>query len=93
MALKEVTYFTVECDAADCGQDLSDFSDYSAWGDGGVACDEWSNADGLILDDGTALCSTHAAAYLWCDQCGDNRTLLRDDDGDPLCSQCKAGAS
>ena len=92
MSIKEVTYFTVECDAGNCGKTLGDLGgDYSAWADEWMAVEEWTNHDGLVLTedvDGKALCPDHAKDYLWCDQCGDKRTTDRDADDSPICPAC-----
>lgn len=93
MSVKEVTYWTVECDEEGCGVTLGDLGgEYSAWADEGVAAEDWTNSDGLILheSDDKALCPKHAEAYRWCEHCGDQRTTGRDENGDAICGKCEA---
>jgi hypothetical protein len=93
MSVKAVTYYTVECDAEGCTTALGDLGgDYAAWADDGSAIEDWTNSDGLILDDGDGecLCPKHAEAYRWCEHCGDERTKGRDANGDAICAACDA---
>ncbi|MGZ4519081.1 MAG: hypothetical protein ACXVGA_00515 [Mycobacteriaceae bacterium] len=86
MSVKAVTYYTVDCDEPDCGATLGDYGDYSAWADSGSAIDDWTNDDGIVLDDGRSFCHNHAKGKR-CDSCGEVEDLT-EADGDFFCAEC-----
>lgn len=85
MSIKEETYYRVECDHDGCTTDTSDLGDFSAWGDRGVASDEWAECAQRIDIDGETkhYCEKHQLP-----QCGECDEPGNPDHPDELCDAC-----
>jgi len=60
MPIREVTYYEAECDHEGCDIDLFALTgEHSAWAHRDTTIDCWTDAYGVILDDGTTYCEKH----------------------------------
>jgi hypothetical protein len=60
MPIREATYYEVECDHEGCGINLFDLTgEHTAWKQRDTTVDCWTDADGVVLDDGRTLCEKH----------------------------------
>jgi len=83
MSVNEVTYYEVSCDEPGCGTETGDLGDYSAWSNRGAALDQWLDADGQYLPDGSTYCESHRKPQ--CDECEEFVPV----DEDRLCTSCR----
>lgn len=90
MSVKPVTYYDVACDEPDCKVDTGYDGEYTAWSDEAGALEDWTNQDGIILDDGRTFCEKHGDQYL-CRECGGISATVREVGGGPrrICAECR----
>ena len=83
-----VTFYEVRCDEPGCSRRTVDLaSEYASWSDPEAARDNWTDFDGIVLDDGRAFCEKHARGKT-CDSCEESGPTIVNHDGDYLCVEC-----
>lgn len=87
MTARPIPCFEIVCDEPECGFKTGDYSEFSGWGDIGVAEDEWRDGDNQVLPDGKHLCYKHRKPA--CVDC-DSATDVAEDEpgGDLYCPAC-----
>lgn len=59
MSVVQQMGYALHCDFPGCDTQTRDLGDYSFWGDLEAAREEWTDAEGVLTDDGGAYCYTH----------------------------------
>jgi hypothetical protein len=90
MALKEVTYYQIECDYEGCGEatDTQMTSDYSAFSDHGSAHDEWIACGHYAGEDGSHYCAEHSPSPCVDDECSEDCAACASGDLELMCGDC-----
>lgn len=88
MTIKTTTGYALVCDQEGCGADTQSIGEFSFWGDRESAVLEWTESEGIVLDDDTAFCRDHRDSHE-CSPCGkQSKEALPFHAGERMCPEC-----